>query len=195
MRFRIALKAISCSFSVAITLLCPSGRPAATHHSHPREATYRTIVFILPEHHPITRHSNASPLPQPAPAPAVTPTAQPAQAQSAQAQPAPTTPPAPAPAVIPTAQPAPTTPAPLTNGVSAVVFAEWSRVNTCEEGGVWASSGPAYPDGLGISAVNWAAYGGGANLSPAAQIAVAQRIEAAGGMPGHVPDQHGCAGW
>jgi len=180
MRFRIALKAISCSFSVAMTLLCPSGRPAATHHHRPREATYRTIVFILPEHHPITRHSNTSPLPQPAPAPAVPP-----------AQPAP----APAPAVTPTAQPAPATPAPLINGVSAVVFAEWSRVNTCEEGGVWASSGPAYPDGLGISAVNWAAYGGGANLSPAAQIAVAQRIEAAAGMPGHVPDQHGCAGW
>ena len=83
----------------------------------------------------------------------------------------------------------------MVDGVPAPVFAAWSRVNVCEEGGSWVASGPAYPDGLGISAQNWVAYGGGTNLSPAAQIAVAQRIEAAAGTPGYVPDQGGCAAW
>ena len=65
----------------------------------------------------------------------------------------------------------------------------------CEEGGWIGASGPAYPDSLGISARNWQAYGGGGDLAPAAQVAVAERIEAAGGLAGYVPDQGGCASW
>lgn len=59
----------------------------------------------------------------------------------------------------------------------------------CEEGG-WGHYGfPNYPDSLGIDAANWYAYGGGSDLSPAAQIAVASRIQP------YPPDQHGCAAW
>ena len=65
----------------------------------------------------------------------------------------------------------------------------------CEEGGWIGASGPAYPDSLGISAHNWAAYGGGTDQSPAAQAAVAERIEAGAGLAGYVPDQGGCASW
>jgi hypothetical protein len=85
-----------------------------------------------------------------------------------------------------------TTSAPL---VVDAVFAAWSRVAVCEEGGWVGWAGADYPDSLGISAANWRAYGGGADLSPAAQILVAQRIEAAAGLAGFVPDQHGCASW
>ena len=45
----------------------------------------------------------------------------------------------------------------------------------CEEGGGWFSSGPAYPDSLGISAANWYANGGTADVSEDAQIMVARR--------------------
>ena len=64
----------------------------------------------------------------------------------------------------------------------------------CEEGGWVGSSGAAYPDSLGIDAANWYANGGGADVSPAAQVAVAERLEASFGTPGFVPDQDGCAG-
>ncbi len=74
-------------------------------------------------------------------------------------------------------------------------YAAWTRVADCEEGGWIGYAGPAYPDSLGINAHNWWAYGGGTDLSPAAQIAVAQRIEAAAGNAGYVPDQNGCAAW
>ena len=64
-----------------------------------------------------------------------------------------------------------------------------TRVAICEEGG-WGHYGfPAYPDSLGISAANWVAYGGGSDLSPAAQIAVAARIQP------YPPDTNGCAAW
>ena len=49
--------------------------------------------------------------------------------------------------------------------------------------------GSAYPDGLGISAVNWYGNGGGSDLSPDAQILVAEAIETAAGRSGYVPDQ------
>jgi hypothetical protein len=86
-------------------------------------------------------------------------------------------------------------PAPIAAALDPSTLAAWSRVAVCEEGGWigWAST--SYPDSLGISAANWWGYGGGADLSPAAQIAVGQRIEAAAGVPGFVPDQHGCAAW
>src|ERR1700678_1355818 len=38
---------------------------------------------------------------------------------------------------------------------------EWPRVAVCEEGGWVGWAGPAYPDSLGISAVNWYGNGGG----------------------------------
>lgn len=75
----------------------------------------------------------------------------------------------------------------------------WDRVNRCENGGSWVPRGPAYPDGLGISAANWAAYAPkvGAPLdpyeaTPDEQLMVAQAIE--GGS--YVPDQSGtCEAW
>jgi hypothetical protein len=91
-----------------------------------------------------------------------------------------------------------TTSAPATPPAAALdpsTLAAWSRVAVCEEGGWIGWAGPGYPDSLGISAANWWGYGGGADLSPAAQIAVGQRIEAAAGAPGFVPDQYGCAAW
>jgi hypothetical protein len=71
----------------------------------------------------------------------------------------------------------------------------WDAVAVCEEGGWIGSSGPAYPDSLGITATNWVAWGGGSDLSPAAQAAVGARGEALGGSPGYVPDQTACAPW
>ena len=61
----------------------------------------------------------------------------------------------------------------------------------CEEGGWIGYAGPAYPDSLGISAANWYANGGGSDLSPVAQVEVAQRIEGTS----YVPDQGYCASW
>ncbi|HVX47889.1 MAG TPA: transglycosylase family protein [Candidatus Saccharimonadales bacterium] len=81
--------------------------------------------------------------------------------------------------------------------VSPEEFREWKKVNICEEGGDWHVSGPVYSGGLGISNVNWVAYGGrrfaptGATATPAEQIVIAQRIQP------NPPDQHGCdpGGW
>jgi len=67
----------------------------------------------------------------------------------------------------------------------------WDKVAVCEEGGWIGYAGPAYPDSLGIDAANWYGNGGGSDLSPAAQVAVAQRIEGTS----FVPDQYGCAAW
>lgn len=72
-------------------------------------------------------------------------------------------------------------------------YAAWTRVAVCEEGGWIGASGPAYPNSLGITAANWYAYGGGSDYSPAAQIAVADRLIADTGMS--IPDQNGCAAW
>jgi hypothetical protein len=67
----------------------------------------------------------------------------------------------------------------------------WDAVATCEEGG-WGNYGfPAYPDSLGINSTNWYSNGGESDLSPAAQVAVAQRIEGTS----YVPDQGYCAAW
>jgi len=100
---------------------------------------------------------------------------------------------APAPATASTPPPPP--PPPVPTGPSAAVYAAWTRVATCEEGGWVGSSGSAFPDSLGINAGNWYEYGGGSDTSPAAQIAVAQRLVASRGMAGWVPDQHGCSAW
>lgn len=88
-----------------------------------------------------------------------------------------------------TTPPAPASPTPSSTG--STYDTRWDRVASCEEGG-WGNYGfPAYPDSLGISATNWYANGGGSDLSPAAQVAVAQRIEGTS----FVPDQNGCAAW
>jgi hypothetical protein len=86
-------------------------------------------------------------------------------------------------------------PSTTTTTIDPTVFAQWSRVALCENGGWLPPRGAAYPDSLGISAANWRAYGGGDDLAPANQIRVAQAIEAAAGLVGYVPDQHGCASW
>ena len=70
------------------------------------------------------------------------------------------------------------------------LYAAWTKVAVCEEGGWIGSSGSAYPDSLGITAQNWYANGGGSDMSPAAQIAVAMRVSG-----GWIPDQNGCAAW
>lgn len=83
-----------------------------------------------------------------------------------------------------------TTPIPAQVEISTSddLYAEWTKVAICEEGGWVGSSGPAYPDSLGINATNWYANGGTSDVSPAAQIAVAERIQT------NVPDQNGCDG-
>lgn len=74
-------------------------------------------------------------------------------------------------------------------------MAQWSRVSVCEEGGWVGYAGWAYPDSLGISRANWFRFGGGTDLSPGAQIKVAQALLAANGLAGWVPDQSGCHAW
>jgi len=67
----------------------------------------------------------------------------------------------------------------------------WDAVAICEEGGWIGYAGYNYPDSLGINRANWFANGGGSDLSPAAQVRVAQRIEGYS----YVPDQGYCAPW
>jgi hypothetical protein len=75
----------------------------------------------------------------------------------------------------------------------AGLYVAWSRVAVCEEGGWIGSSGPAFPDSLGIEALAWTEYGGGSDVSPFAQIAVGERLIHALGVP--IPDAAGCASW
>ena len=87
-----------------------------------------------------------------------------------------------------TAPPAPVQPS--WDTVTPYERVEWSRVNVCENGGDWLPRGSAYPDGLGISSVNWYSNGGGSDLSEDAQIMVAEKIQF------DPPDQDGvCAAW
>jgi len=78
--------------------------------------------------------------------------------------------------------------------VPPAVMAAWEKVAQCEEGGNWHANGPLYSGGLGISRVNWIAYGGlqfapdGADATPAEQVIVAERIQQ------NPPDQDGCTG-
>ena len=74
-------------------------------------------------------------------------------------------------------------------GVTCAQFLAWSQVATCEEGGWVGASGSAYPDSLGVTASNWWGNGGTSDVSPNAQIVVAERIQS------NPPDQGGCGGW
>ena len=68
----------------------------------------------------------------------------------------------------------------------------WDKVATCESGG-WVVLGSVYPNSLGLTAANYYAFGGTSDVSPEAQIVVAERFRAAYGIP--IPDQNGCAAW
>lgn len=101
----------------------------------------------------------------------------------------------PVPNLAPIIQPTPTTTTTTVVAPPPVALSgydhRWDAVAVCEEGG-WGNYGfPGYPNSLGINATNWWANGGTSDLSPAAQVAVAQRIEGTG----YVPDQNGCAAW
>lgn len=79
-------------------------------------------------------------------------------------------------------------------------YGAWTRVADCESGG-WLVRGGLYPDPLGISAANWALFGGGppqpAGPSTRRQIIrairVADRIRRRYGIS--IPDGDGCAPW
>lgn len=138
---------------------------------------------LLPKH--VQIHYKIIPITTTTLAP-VTTTTQPPVTTTTVALPPPTPPPTPT--TVPVATQAPV-------AASGDLYAEWTRVADCEEGGWVGSSGSAYPDSLGIDAQNWYANGGGSDVSPAAQIAVAERLVASMGMPNYVPDQGGCAAW
>jgi Transglycosylase-like domain len=95
---------------------------------------------------------------------------------------------------VPVASPAPVTATGSGDTVTPEERAAWSLVNQCEESGNWHVQGSVYQGGLGISVVNWAAFGGLASFgpewaaSPDEQIMVAERIQH------DPPDQHGCSG-
>ena len=83
--------------------------------------------------------------------------------------------------------------------IPPAIIAKWAKVNICETGGNWHTRGPIYSGGLGILEVNWMAYGGwkfGAEYAatPAEQVFIAMKIQAANGYAGYVPDQNGCSG-
>jgi len=83
--------------------------------------------------------------------------------------------------------------------IPPAIMAKWAKVNICETGGNWYTRGPIYSGGLGILEVNWMAYGGwkfGAEYAatPAEQVYIAMKIQAAHGYAGYVPDQYGCSG-
>lgn len=85
--------------------------------------------------------------------------------------------------------------------IPPAIMANWAKVNICETGGNWHTRGPIYSGGLGILEVNWMAYGGwkfGAEYAatPAEQVYIAIKIQAAHGYADYVPDQNGCGhGW
>ena len=70
--------------------------------------------------------------------------------------------PKPQPVVTTTTQPpapAPVASEPVAAGIDPNLYAAWTRVAVCEEGGWVGSSGSAYPNSLGINAQNlWLVY-------------------------------------
>ena len=76
-------------------------------------------------------------------------------------------------------------------GVDPSLIAAWGKVAVCESGG-WVVLGSAYPNSLGMTAANWYNFGGTSDVSPEAQVKVAERFRAAYGIG--IPDQNGCEG-
>jgi hypothetical protein len=75
------------------------------------------------------------------------------------------------------------------------LYAEWTRVADCEEGGWIGYAGYNYPDSLGITRANW--YAGAAalgvspsDLDPYNQIAIDMWVTG-----GWIPDQNGCSSY
>lgn len=77
--------------------------------------------------------------------------------------------------------------------VAGSLYAAWTRVAVCEEGGWIGYSGYKFPDSLGIIRAAWFQFGGGSDVSPAAQIRVAENLIHHFGIG--IPDQNGCAAW
>ena len=97
-----------------------------------------------------------------------------------------------APAASTTAAEAPTTATTQPRDTVAPSLVEaWGRVAVCESGG-WVVLGSAYPNSLGITAANWYQFGGTEDVSPEAQVMVAERFRAHYGI--EIPDQGGCTG-
>lgn len=97
-----------------------------------------------------------------------------------------------APTTLPTMVPPPL--------VSPDIMAKWQKVAQCEQGGNWHARGPIYSGGLGILETNWVKYDGLKLFgplyaaSPEQQVFIARKIQAAAGIPEHVPNQFGCGG-
>lgn len=86
--------------------------------------------------------------------------------------------------------------------VTPQVMQKWLTVAWCETNQHWASRGPIFSGGLGITNYNWAYFGGrdfaqnASQATPEQQVLIAIRIQKEGGYKGVVPDQNGyCAGW
>ena len=96
----------------------------------------------------------------------------------------------------------PTTTTTTTTLVSKTIMEKWYNVAWCETHGDWHRKQPRFDGGLGISRVNWVAYGGlyfapAPHLAtPEQQVWVAQQIQARNHFAGYIPDQDGyCHGW
>jgi hypothetical protein len=81
------------------------------------------------------------------------------------------------------------------NNVTSSEFREWKRVNICEEGGRWHVQGSTYSGGLGISNVNWIAYGGRRFASNAGLATPYEQVYIGNCIQPNVPDQDSCADW
>ena len=86
--------------------------------------------------------------------------------------------------------------------VAPYIMKMWNKVAWCETHGQWHRDMPTFDGGLGISRVVWAEYDGTDFApaphfaSPEQQVLVAQRIQAAAGIPNYIPDQAGqCHAW
>jgi hypothetical protein len=86
--------------------------------------------------------------------------------------------------------------------VAPYIMTMWNKVAWCETHGQWHRDQPTFDGGLGISRVNWNAYGGQDFASaphfatPEEQVIVARRIQASAGVPNYIPDQNGgCHAW
>ena len=188
---RIALVALF--IGAMFCLLRPTAQPADT-ASH--QAITATALVVPPSDSRLMRLLRHSATTPGATSPSPTTTQDSASTSSPS-----TTPPTPSPAVSVATQPTTTSTTRPTGAPASAIdestYDAWTLVADCESGtpGVFGSgwghgTGGAYVGDLGITQANWSAYGGGSDTSPAAQIAVASRIQA------YPPDQDGvCRGW